>query len=77
MKKVILIVLAVIVVFLGYGAYVNSTPEGKAKSKDRQAIDYCWSTQKKKSNTPEQARFIAGACEKMENDFRAKYGVNP
>jgi hypothetical protein len=43
----------------------------------RRAIQLCWEDQAKKSNTPEVARFIAGACEKMERDFRAKYNASP
>mgnify|MGYP003405410933 CR=1 FL=1 len=43
----------------------------------RRAIQLCWDDQGKKSNTPEVARFIAGACEKMERDFRERYRANP
>jgi hypothetical protein len=44
---------------------------------ERRAIKLCWEDQAKKSNSPEAARFIAGACEKMERDFRAKYNASP
>lgn len=43
----------------------------------RRAIDLCWSEQQRKSLPPDQARFIAGACEKMESDFKKKYGHAP
>ncbi|HFZ5262895.1 TPA: hypothetical protein ACIK6T_004651, partial [Yersinia enterocolitica] len=77
MKKVLLVIVALLILFFGYGMYASSTPEGKAKATDRNAIDYCWSTHEKKSNSDSQQRFIAGACEKMESDFKSKYGVNP
>ncbi|NBM98599.1 hypothetical protein [Proteus sp. G2660] len=77
MKKLLLIVIVLIVAFLGYGAIMSSTPEGKEKAKARNAIDYCWKEYDKKSITNEQRRFIASTCEKMESDFRSRYGVNP
>ena len=66
-----------LVVFLGFGAIKANTPEGKEKSKLRTAIELCWSEAKKQSNTPSQARFVAGACEQMEADFKAKFRVDP
>ncbi len=60
-----------------FGAIVGNTPEAKEKARERDAIALCWKEQERKSNTPSQARFIAGACEMMENDFRKKHGRNP
>ena len=54
-----------------------SVEGGEERRTVRDAIDLCWQDQQRKSNAPDIARFIAGACEKMENDFRNKYGVNP
>lgn len=53
------------------------SPEDDEKSADRGVIEACWKEQGKKSYDAEAARFIAGACEKAEKDFRAKYGVSP
>lgn len=53
------------------------TPEARERQSSREAIDLCWSEQAKKSNSPGASRFIAGACEKMENDYRRKWGRNP
>jgi len=55
----------------------DQSPEAKEKASKRDAIDYCWSTHEKKSNSDAEKRFIAGACEKMEADFKSKYGVSP
>jgi len=63
--------------FIAFGMVVGSTPEAQERSKDRFAIEYCWSEQKKPSVEPDVARFMAGACEKMESDFRQKHGQNP
>jgi hypothetical protein len=37
----------------------------------------CWQEQKRKSLSPDLGRFVAGACEKMEADFRAKHHREP
>ncbi len=71
------VLLALPVLFLGFGAMKANTPEGRAKSDARAAIDMCWSEQKKQLNSGGEAQFIAGACERMENDFVTKYGVRP
>lgn len=41
---------------------------------DGKAIDLCWEEYERKSLTPDQKRFIAGACEMMEDEFRNKHG---
>jgi len=43
----------------------------------RLAIELCWKEQSSKSLDPATQRFIAGSCEMMEREFRAKYGVDP
>jgi hypothetical protein len=60
-----------------FGAYLSNTPEGQERANSRAAIELCWSEQGRKSNTPGSSRFIAGACEKMERDFREKWGTSP
>lgn len=71
-KKVLMVALGILTL-LG----CDNSPEAKEKASKRDGIDYCWSTYKKKSNSDAEKRFIAGACEKMEDDFRAAYGVKP
>lgn len=63
--------------FLTLGAMQSSSPEGQARSKDRDAISYCWQQQKDPSLDPATQRFVAATCEKMEADFRTKYGADP
>ncbi len=52
---------------------------GGSSEKDiaRRAVSLCWQDQSRKSLTPGEARFIAGACEKMESDFRQRWGHSP
>lgn len=76
-KWIIGVPVAGFLALLAFGAYVSSTPDGRERSNERAAIDLCWSEQSRKSNTSGSARFIAGACEKMERDFRERWGVNP
>lgn len=57
-----------------FGAMQPSDPE---KARARRSIELCWDRQGKKSLDPDAARFVAGACELMESEFKSKYGVNP
>lgn len=76
-KIFLVIAVAVLAIFFAFGFAISSSPEGEQRSKDRAAIDYCWQEQRRASLAPDEARFIAGACEKMEDDFRAKHGRSP
>ena len=53
------------------------SPEDQARQRSQVAIGLCWAEQAKKSLDPATARFVAGACEKMESDYRSKYNRNP
>lgn len=53
------------------------TPQDDAKSKARALISKCWDDQKRKSLDPAAARYLAGMCEKFEDDFRQAHGHNP
>lgn len=55
--------------------YMFGSNDGR--SGDRASISTCWSEQARKSHDPAMARFVASTCEKMERDFRSKYGVSP
>lgn len=59
------------------GSCAGNTPDGKERAASRQAIDYCWSQQSRKSLDPSTARFAASACERMESDFKSKWGYSP
>lgn len=65
-------------VFLGYGAYINSTPEGAARSKARSAIELCHKDLDRWPKGSQEWQIVYGACEKLENDLRtgnlARYG---
>jgi hypothetical protein len=52
------------------------TPE-HSKMVARDAIDLCWDEQKRKSLSPDQARFYASTCESMEAKYRTEYKANP
>lgn len=72
MKKILAVALGMLVL-----AGCDNSPEAKEKGIKRDAIKLCWQEYDKKSLDEGSKRFIAGACEKMESDFKAKYGVNP
>lgn len=65
------------VIFLVWAMIRTPDPDEIARSNARDAIDFCWEDQKAKSHDPAMARFVAGACEMLERDFRTKYGRNP
>lgn len=53
------------------------TQEERERDNAEAAIKLCWEEQAKKSNTPDMARFVAGACETMEDRFVKKYNRKP
>jgi len=59
------------------GSCAGNSPEGKERQSSRDAISFCWEQQSKKSLDPSTARFAASTCEKMESDYRARWGRNP
>lgn len=59
------------------GSCAANTPDGKERSNSRLAIELCWKEQSRKSLDPSAARFAASACEKMESDYRNRWGTNP
>lgn len=75
--KFLIVVAVLVAAFFGLGAYQLNTPDGQARSQERDVIAACWQQQERKSFSPEAARFIAGACEKLEADFRAKWNREP
>jgi quinol-cytochrome oxidoreductase complex cytochrome b subunit len=77
MLKVFAWIVGAFVVFMIVGTIIGSSPEAQQRQKERDAIAFCWTEQARKSNTPAQARFVAGACELMERQFREKHGLSP
>jgi hypothetical protein len=68
------------ILWLAGGAVVLLFLLGQSDPKraaDRSAIELCWSNYESKSLGEAEKRFIAGACEKMEADFRAKHNARP
>ena len=76
-KKLLLGVLGVAVVFLGFGFYASSTPEGPAKARERRVIEECWKRQGGKQHSAGAAQFIAGACANLETEFERKWRTTP
>lgn len=76
-KAVMWIVGAAVALFiLGLILDAMQSPEARAKQQARDrskaAIKLCWQDHDRKSLTPGEQRFIAGTCERMEADLRAK-----
>lgn len=58
-------------------ALFNPDPDQDEKNRRRHAIKLCWEQQERKSISPADARFIAGACEVMEREFESLFGIKP
>ncbi len=76
-SKILLGAAVLVVAFLGFGAFVVNTPEGKAKAKARNAIDYCHDQERSYTGGAAEKSIISGACRKLENDFRSQFGHAP
>jgi hypothetical protein len=72
-----IVLVSIPVAILAIGAMIGSTPAGREKAGDRNAIELCWQEQGRKSNSAPTAQFVAGACEMLESKFAAKYGHRP
>lgn len=48
-----------------------------AQQHDRDVIDLCWKDYGRRSLDPQTKRFVAEVCEKMESDFKQKFGREP
>jgi hypothetical protein len=59
------------------GLVSSSSPEAQDRIAATMAIDDCWKEQKRPSNNPATARFVAGTCELLESRFQTKYGRKP
>lgn len=75
MFLVLLGVPAAIMLFIYFAG--SSAPANDEKSRARAAIDLCWEEYERKSLDPPTKRFVAGACERMERDFMAKFKHKP
>lgn len=75
--KIVLGLLAAIAAFLTFGAFVGNTPEGKERQKARDVIELCRSDEKNFKGGSSAKSIITSTCEKFENEFRAKFGLNP
>lgn len=72
------VALPVVIAFLAFvviGVLMPAEPYQQTDA--RMAIKVCWEQQSKKSNDPGTARFIAGACEKLEHDYEVAYKRRP
>lgn len=69
--------LACVVAFLGFGAVVGNTPEGKAKTAARQVIDGCRERLKEIPANDSTRWLASGACDELEQDFVKRFGHRP
>lgn len=67
--------------FLLWGFMLAGTPEGKERIKMRDAIEYCDSQTTRLKDDPRMSAGAVGlhmdACDKLRNDYRAKWSREP
>lgn len=77
LAKMIIVIVVLVVGFLGFGAIVGNSPEGQAKAHARRAIDLCRDNESSYRGPSGALAIISGACEKLETDFRTRFGHAP
>lgn len=74
----IIIPILAIAAFLAIGAMLeHNDPLAGERSRARSVIKLCWKDYERKSFDDDVKRFIAGTCERLEDDFRKKYRAEP
>lgn len=66
-----------VVAFVLWALLRTQSPDEMEQATLRRSIDLCWADQQRKALTPDQARFIAGACESMVAQYRSRWGHAP
>lgn len=69
--------MGLIAAFFTFAAISSNSPDAQEKTRQRAAIGMCWDEQGRKSNDTGTSQFIAGACERMEQKYRDRWGMNP
>lgn len=77
LAKLSITIVGLVVAFLGFGAYVGSTPEGKTKANARAAIELCHDRESSFVGSYDARSIISGACRMLEDDFRKEFGHAP
>lgn len=80
-KWTLWIAVGLVTLLLFYGCSQARTPEGKERSSERFAIEYCEDHAEEVKNDPRMSpgayRIAYGACEVLKDDFRKKWNREP
>lgn len=63
---IVMVAVLAVIAFLGFGMYVNSTPEGKRRAEARNAYEYCQKQLEQHIGTIGEKRLMQGACNQLE-----------
>lgn len=77
MKPVLITVGVLVAAFFAIGAINASTPEGQARTHEREVIAQCRGQQDRGSLSPGALSSVASVCEKLEAEYRAKWNREP
>ena len=65
------------VLMLGSQIMFYFSPDKESQWVERESIRLCWKEREKGPRSDTPAQFAQGQCEKMEFDFKRKWGENP
>ncbi|WP_267399023.1 hypothetical protein [Pseudomonas sp. GM_Psu_2] len=64
---IVIVVALAVIAFLGFGMYVNSTPEGKRRAEARNAYEYCQQQLDQHIGSAGEKRIMQGACNQLKD----------
>lgn len=77
MKPFLIAIAAVLFAWVAYGVSQSNTPEADERLHERNVIGACHDQQERASLSPGAARNVASICERLEDDYRAKWNREP
>lgn len=78
MKQFIKFIAIMAFIFVGFAFISAVSSNNDEKSKDRFAVEYCREQAEKDAKGDASLKqLLLGACDKMADDFKKKYGTEP
>lgn len=76
-KLVFVLPIAAVALLMIASTWSERSPEGKAKTDARAAIEQCWKDQESKTSEPGNSSPVVSTCQTLEFDFKTRFSENP
>lgn len=76
-KLVFALPIAAVALLMIASTWSERSPEGKAKTEARTAIEQCWKDQESKTPESGSSGPAVSACQTLEFDFKTRFSENP